>query len=620
MKRILTILLVWSCALQGVAQSLQDTVALRAFIDGVMRTHLRDKHIAGATISIVKDGKVLLAKGYGFTDEKKQVPVRADSTLFRIGSISKMFTWFSVMQLVSQGKLDLQADINTYLKDFKIPATYPEPITLKHLMTHTPGFEDLVIGLFAKDSTGIKPLGQLLAGQIPDRVRPPGTFASYSNHGTGMAAYIVEQISGMSFNDYVEKNILSPLAMSRTSFRQPLPKALSPLMSKGYKYVGGVYTEKDFEFVPLYPVGAASASATDMVPFMRAMLEGGKLGNFTLLDSATLALMEAPAHQHHPSVNPMRYGFIDMSRSGVTVIGHGGDTFWFHSMMALFPASNLGLFVSFNTDTGSGVASAVMDEFIDRYFGEASLKAPMKVKKEFLNQFIGNYRANRYAYHDMTTVASMLNDAKITREDSTGLRLKVGENVVSLVPVDSLTFRDRNKSRVYAFGKNEKGEISQMFHGQLPIFVFDKVTGLKSAELHMMIFVVAIITAIIVLIFWPFVALSRYGYTSHRMTKPMPFACRFAAWTNFFFLMLFYCGIAMMADEDTIVNGLPTSMKVLLFVPFINILLTLWMLIWMFRVITVKYHRVVSRLYYFFITVVGAAALWQLYFWNLIGP
>lgn len=619
MKKIL--LLSLFCLTQvGFSQSVQDTVALRAFIDGVMKTHLRDKHIAGGTISIVKDGKVLLAKGYGFADDAKQTPVSADSTLFRIGSISKMFTWFSVMQLVSQGKLDLNADINTYLKGFKIPSTYPEPITLKHLMTHTPGFEDLVIGLFAKDSTGMKPLGEILAEQIPARVRPPGTHASYSNHGTGMAAYIVEQVSGMNFNDYVEKNIINPLGMTRTSFRQPLPKALSPLMSKGYKYQGGVFDERDFEFVPLYPVGAAASSATDMVPFMRAILEGGKLNGFTLLDSATLALMESPAHQHQANVNPMRHGFIDMSRKGVTVIGHGGDTFWFHSMMALFPASNMGLFISFNTNTGGGTASAVMDEFIDRYFAEGNLITPLNVNKEFLDRFTGKYRVNRYAFHDMTTVASMFNDASVTREDSTGLRVAAGENVRSFVPIDSLTFRERNKSGIIAFRKNDKGAISAMYYGAVPIIAFDKVSGLQSADLHIMIFVVAIVTGIVVLVFWPFVALSRLGYTSHRMTKPMPFAARFAAWTNFLFLIIFYCGVAMLANEDTIINGLPSSLKVILCIPFVNIALTLWMLVWMFRVVTVKYHRAASRLYYFFIVVVALAALWQLYFWNLIGP
>src|SRR5882762_9216501 len=157
MKKILLAWFALLIALSGGSQSLDDSLQLRAFMDGVIQTHLRDKHIAGATISIIKDGKILLANGYGFSDVNTRRSVNADATLFRIGSISKMFVWISVMELVAQGKLKLDEDINHYLKDFKIPELYEQPITLKHLMTHTPGFEDHVIGLFMRDSSSLKP-------------------------------------------------------------------------------------------------------------------------------------------------------------------------------------------------------------------------------------------------------------------------------------------------------------------------------------------------------------------------------------------------------------------------------------------------------------------------------
>ena len=620
MRGLFSILLLLTALVQGVAQPLRDSVALEAFVDGVIQMQLNDKHIVGATITIVKDGKVILSKGYGFSDQSKQTPVRPESTLFRIGSVSKLFTWISVMQLVSQGKLKLDEDINTYLKDFKIPPTYPEPITLNHLLTHTPGFEDLVIGLFARDSSRLKPLGTILSKEIPARVRPPGTLASYSNHGTAMAAYIVEQISGMPLYEYVEKNITIPLGMTQTTFRQPLPASLAPQFSKGYRYSGGEFVEKSFEFVPLYPAGSVTTSATDMVPFMRALLENGKLNGVVILDSATLALMKSPAHQHDPAVNPMRHGFMDVSRNGVTIIGHGGATFWFHSFLALFPDSNMGVFMSFNTDTGSRSWQDVLDALVDRYFPKPSLAPAISLNKKYLEKFTGSYRANRHAYQDMTSVVSMFSDAAITVRDSSGLRLQAGEVVRNLVPIDSLIFRIENKSGVYAFRKNAKGEITHMFQGDMPIMAFDKVKGLQRTDLHIFIFSLAIITGLVVLVFWPFVAWSRIGYLSHRMTKPMPFACRFVAWLNFLVLLIFYVGVATNANEDAIVFGLPMSLKVLLFVPFLNALLTLLMVIWMFRVMGVKYHRVISRLYYTFITVVAVAAFWQLYYWNLIGP
>src|SRR4030095_12265782 len=162
------------------------------------------------------------AKGYGWADVDKRIPVNPETTMFRIGSVSKLFTWTSVMQLVEQGKLDLNTDINRYL-DFQIPATYPEPITLAHVMTHTPGFEEDSRDLCTTDSAHITPMGKWLPTHMPKRVRPPGTFSSYSNWATATAGYIVERASGKSWDEYIEANILGPLGMEHTTGRQPLP-------------------------------------------------------------------------------------------------------------------------------------------------------------------------------------------------------------------------------------------------------------------------------------------------------------------------------------------------------------------------------------------------------------
>jgi CubicO group peptidase (beta-lactamase class C family) len=137
-----------------------DPAELESFIDGIMTAHMRTHHIAGATFSLVKNGEALFAKGYGYADIKGKRPVIAEETLFRPGSVSKLFTWTAVMQLIEQGKLDLKADINNYLTKFKIPETYPEPITLAHLMTHTPGFEEMVSGMGARSPEDLVPLGQ----------------------------------------------------------------------------------------------------------------------------------------------------------------------------------------------------------------------------------------------------------------------------------------------------------------------------------------------------------------------------------------------------------------------------------------------------------------------------
>ena len=124
---------------------------LEAFLDGIIPLQLQREDIAGATIAVVKDGNLLFGKGYGYADYEKKKRVSAEETLFRPGSVSKLFTWTAVMQLVEQGKLDLDRDVNEYL-DFKIPEAFGKPITLKNLLTHTPGFEEQIKDLFSTAS------------------------------------------------------------------------------------------------------------------------------------------------------------------------------------------------------------------------------------------------------------------------------------------------------------------------------------------------------------------------------------------------------------------------------------------------------------------------------------
>jgi CubicO group peptidase (beta-lactamase class C family) len=245
-KTILTALLLavlWAPGLfpthaASAATGLGNPAEVEAFFDGAMAAEMSARHIPGAVVSVVEDGQVLFNKGYGFADLENQTLVDPQRTLFRAGSVSKLFGATAVMQLAEQGKLDLDADVNTYL-DFKIPATFPQAITLKNLLTHTAGFEDIGQDLFNLNAEEIQTLGQYLKTHIPARVFPPGKLAAYSNYGAALAAYIVEGVSGLPFTEYVEKNIFTPLGMSHSTFLQPLPADLAGDLSSGYDFVRG---------------------------------------------------------------------------------------------------------------------------------------------------------------------------------------------------------------------------------------------------------------------------------------------------------------------------------------------------------------------------------------------
>ena len=194
----------------GAAQLTRADV--QAWLDGFLPYALQRGDVPGAVVTVVKDGEVLFKKGYGYADLKRKKPVDPDLTLFRPGSVSKLFTWTAVMQLVEQGKLDLDKDVNTYL-DFKIPSAFGKPITLRNAMTHTPGFEEVGRNLFSDDTTKVQPNGDWLKSWTPTRIYPPGTVPAYSNYATAMAGYIVQRVSGEPFEQYIEHHIFQPLGM-----------------------------------------------------------------------------------------------------------------------------------------------------------------------------------------------------------------------------------------------------------------------------------------------------------------------------------------------------------------------------------------------------------------------
>ena len=260
-----------------------DPAELEAFLDDVLADQMEEGHVAGATVAVVKDGELFFTKGYGYADLENGTPVDPYQTLFNIGSASKIFVWTAVMQLAEQGKVDLNTDVNTYLKkDVQIPATFPEPITLAHLMTHTDGFEELLTGIFPHEIESVPPLDVLIYEGGVARVRPPGTSPGYANYGTALAAYIVQEVSGVPFEQYVEDNIYDPLGMARSTFRQPVPPGLADDLAVGYSYdciIRAMPTIDSDGCRPPVPDHADHLFRSHGVQFFRGAGIGGRLGS-----------------------------------------------------------------------------------------------------------------------------------------------------------------------------------------------------------------------------------------------------------------------------------------------------------------------------------------------------
>lgn len=522
---------------------------LHAFLDGFMPMQLERENIAGAVVLVVKDGQILFSKGYGFSDVDKRTPITVDATLFRPGSISKLFTWTAVMQLEEQGKLDLDRDINDYL-DFKIPAKFGKPITLRNLMTHTAGFEEQAKDLITEEGAPIATLKQHLASHIPARIFPPGTTPAYSNYGAALAGYIVERISGKPFNDYVTENIFKPLGMLHSTFAQPLPADLKPLMSGGYRTGSG--KPKPFEIIAEAPAGALAATAADLSRFMIAHLQNGKLENVQILKPETAQQMHTRQFGLSPALNGMCLGFYEEMRNGHRIIGHGGDTIYFHSDMHLMLQDGLGFYVSYNS-AGKGEISprtALWQHFLDRYFPFT----PPKVEK----LATADADAQSVAGHYLTSRRSESNFLKVIAVDDNVLVSPIENGLIKIEPykdfngeiktwqeIAPLVYRSVNGQDLIAFRRTDGGQMQLI--PNFPAVVEQRISFVINSDFNQLLILAVIIVFALTLIGWPIAGALRRHYRHQleldaRYMRLRPWVRAVCA-VNIAFLLIFFMAI-----------------------------------------------------------------------------
>jgi len=342
-----------------------DAAHLKDFFDTAIPSRLAKYHVPGATVSVVSAGKKVFSAGYGLADVEDRTPFDPGTSLVRIASVTKLFTATAVMQLVQQGKLDLHADVNRYLRTFRIPATYPRPITLDDLLSHTAGFEDLTVGIGARSQQDVPPLGTYLADHLPARIRPPGEVSAYSNYGAALAGYIVSQVSGEPYDQYVQRYLLDPLEMRHTTASEPVPADLAAGQARSYDDDAGTYRRKPFVFDDLGPDGSISATADDMANFMIAHLDDGRFGDTRILDQATAELMHSRSFAADPRLDGYAHGFKEQTVNGHRVIGHDGSWEGFETAVLLVPDARLGLFVSTNSPGGIDAVTELLPAFFD---------------------------------------------------------------------------------------------------------------------------------------------------------------------------------------------------------------------------------------------------------------
>jgi CubicO group peptidase (beta-lactamase class C family) len=427
---------------------------LEAFFDGILPLQLERSDIAGASVLVMQGDQVLLEKGYGYADVKTKKAVDPKSTIFRLASISKLFTWVSVMQLVEQGKLDLDTDVNRYL-DFQIRPKFDQPITLRNLMTHTGGFEESSNDVIFTDPKLAVSLRDFLIQNQPERLFPPGKIPAYSNYGVGLASYVVQRASGEPFEQYVQLHIFAPLGMTHSSFAQPLPKALSGLPSEGYR---GNTTKPAVGFEIFNPVGAGgiSSSAGDMGRFGQALLHGGELDGQRILKPETLALMWTPQFRASDQLPPICMGFYQDWRNNLRWIGHEGDLIAFHSLFFVEPTQKLLLFVSYNSaGGGEQPRPEIIDMFSDRYFPDHPAPVFLNSPVKELKAIEGTYETTRRADSTKLAPGNLFGQREVGVDKDGDLHVENAKDLrghpIKLKPIGKDLWQDsEGQSRLFA--------------------------------------------------------------------------------------------------------------------------------------------------------------------------
>jgi len=472
------------CALAWQTASAQSLPDLEAFVDGVVGASMAHDPIAGVQVAVVRNGEVLLAKGYGIESVEPRRPVDPNESLFRVGSISKTFTWIALMQLAERGRLQLDDPINDHLPDeLDVPDEgFEQPIRVIDLMNHTAGFEELLQGLFVAADAPILSLTEQLRQRRPHRVREPGKRMAYSNYGAALAGAIVAHVSGMEYETYIEQNILRPLGMTRTTFReqyaprnglpQPMPAELAAHMAQNIESREGEWQALPHEhIVSMAPAGAAVSTAADMARYMLALLDPQQLESTGVLKAATFAQLREPSFQGAPGLPAIHHGFFNTplgigERLGFDNLSHAGATLHFRSFLVVTDdvgdRGNLGVYVAANSAPAERMVFAVAEQILVKYFQPSPQPfSDGSYEPQDVREYAGQYRTTRRSFTQFEKIVSVGAVPMVATPDG-ALTFRPFGPELRLVAVGKDLFRQVDGDVTIAFQRDASGAITRL--------------------------------------------------------------------------------------------------------------------------------------------------------------
>ena len=600
---------------------------LESFVRGIVTVNQQAHNIPGLTISVVQDGEIKLLHGYGYADLDSETPVHPEQHSFRIGSVTKTFVFTALMQLVEQGRIDLDADVNDYLTVFKIPSAFNEPVRIRDLLTHRPGFEEVYRELFTKPGADVDTLENWLANNIPTRVFPPGTVTSYSNYGAALAGYIVQEVSGELFEDYLRDNILQPLNMHSTTARQIIhnndPRRMSERqrseVASSYTWKGSFHELSEFQVVTPGPAGSISSTAKDMANYMMAHLGEGSLGDTSVLAPETANTMRTRLYADREGPD-FTFGFRSGKLLGFDTFEHGGATWTSFTAMTMVPELEAGVFISVNGGTDAlapyRMAKDILTFLADGRQGE--IADVITMSEPDLAAYEGKYLTTRREYAGIPKIFNLTSAVSVSVSPNNGLIIASSAGGKEYLPVSPQLFHDPVAKESVSFLLSESGHpthfVSTWGHTS-----YMRVDGSTNAPLLMLAFGIAVLLAITHLV--------SAAYRKNTLTAGAAWVRRLPAAVVLASLLVLllvavigvvFSQVASAGNELLYLWPLASMTFALVLILFL-ILLTTLLSIGLVPFLRLSEASLWRKVHYALFTLVLIALLVQLKHWNLIG-
>lgn len=589
------------------AQNTEDQELSRK-VNEYMEQTMAEHHIAGAVLVIVKDGQIVMNQGYGYADIENEKLVDPNTTMFRIGSVTKTFTTIAALQQVEQERLRMDQDVNSYLSEFKVENPYSIPLTLSHLLTQTSGLSETMDGVYTDVLTDEPvPLSQTLKQHMPAVVRPPGEVVQYSNFGYALIGHLVEQTSGESFDQYVEKYIFNPLEMENTIY------SITPAesrVSKGYLYENGGFAAKPFGNIVVHPAGSISSTASDMGKFIQSQLQNGAFNNQQILSKETAIDMRKRHFTVQETMPGYGYGYYENFKNS-NILVHDGDIDTFTSQLSLYPKANLGYFVSYNT-LDDGLLREGIEDVIYSHYGvslnqeSANVKETNQSQAEDVSSFDGSYVfAQRFKEGPLKSRGLFLK-VKIKETDNGSIRVRAFDSSVGGEyhhAGDHLYINADNGRRLY-LKEDPEGQQYLIINMKVPIQTLEK---LNKTEVFMENVIRPFVFGIAILVF----LVGIVQFFRRKRNKNLDITARRVRHTskllNLLILSLGICMILVMFTQSDHFRG--NVLVVVLVISILILLSSIMLLVYLFKLISNGQKSWFGVLYYALLILSGGGSL-----------